>query len=154
VALADKQAGAVITAYLVAQIDAARRLRLFDRLGRSLGPDDYREYVLPYSQAILQAVHKTDVPSIHFGTDTATLLPLLKEAGGDVIGLDWRVELDRGWETVGFDRAVQGNLDPAALFAPRDELERRVRRILSGCGARAISSISDMVSCQRRPSKT
>ena len=67
---------------------------------------------------------------IHFGTDTATLLPLMKEAGGDVIGLDWRIDLDKGWEAIGVDRAVQGNLDPVALFAPRDELERRVRRIL------------------------
>jgi uroporphyrinogen decarboxylase len=122
----------VIAAYLVAQIEAgAQAVQLFDSWAGALSPDDYREYVLPHSQTILQAVHKSGTPSIHFGTDTATLLPLMKEAGGDVIGLDWRVELDRGWETVGFDRAVQGNLDPVALFAPRAELERRVRRILA-----------------------
>ena len=121
----------VIAAYLVAQIDAgAQAVQLFDSWVGALSPDDYRAYVLPYSQKILQAVKKTGTPSIHFGTDTATLLPLLKEAGGDVIGLDWRVDLDRGWETIGFDTAVQGNLDPVALFAPRDELERRTRRIL------------------------
>ncbi len=121
----------VIAAYLVAQIDAgAQAVQLFDSWVGALGPDDYREYVLPYSRQALQAVSATGAPSIHFGTDTATLLPLLKEAGGDVIGLDWRIDLDRGWETIGFDRAVQGNLDPVTLFAPRDELERRVRRIL------------------------
>ena len=121
----------VIAAYLVAQIDAgAQAVQLFDSWVGALSPDDYREYVLPYSHKILQAVQKTGAPSIHFGTDTATLLPLMKEAGGDVIGLDWRVELDRGWETLEFDRAVQGNLDPVALFAPRAELERRVRRLL------------------------
>ncbi len=121
----------VIAAYLVAQIDAgAQAVQLFDSWVGALSPDDYGMYVLPYSQKILQAVKKTGTPSIHFGTDTATLLPLLAEAGGDVIGLDWRVDLDRGWEMAGLDRAVQGNLDPVALFAPRDELERRVRRIL------------------------
>src|SRR5512139_2284245 len=121
----------VIAAYLVAQIDAgAQAVQLFDSWVGALSPDDYREYVLPYSRQILQAVQQAGVPAIHFGTDTATLLPLIKEAGGDVIGLDWRVELDRGWETAGFDRAAQGNLDPVALFAPRAELERRVRRIL------------------------
>lgn len=129
----------VITAYLVAQIDAgAQAVQLFDSWAGALSPDDYREYVLPYSKMILQAVQKTGVPAIHFGTDTATLLPLMREAGGDpstdsgqvVIGLDWRIDLDRGWEAIGLDGAVQGNLDPAALFAPRNELERRVRRIL------------------------
>ena len=127
----------VIAAYLVAQIDAgAQAVQLFDNWVGALSPNDYHEYVLPYSQKILEAVKKTGVPSIHFGTDTATLLPLLKEAGGDVIGLDWRIDLDRGWEAIGFDRAVQGNLDPVALFAPRDELERRVRRILDQAAQR------------------
>ncbi len=127
----------VIAAYLVAQIEAgAQAVQLFDSWVGALGPDDYRQYVLPYSRAILQAVKASGAPAIHFGTDTATLLPLLKEAGGDVIGLDWRVNLDRGWETVGFDRAVQGNLDPAALFAPRADLERRVRRILDQAARR------------------
>ena len=122
----------VITAYLVAQIEAgAQAVQLFDSWVGALSPDDYREYVLPYSRQILQAAQKTGAPAIHFGTDTSALLPLMTEAGGDVIGLDWRVELDRGWATVGFDHAVQGNLDPAALFAPRDELARRVRRILA-----------------------
>ena len=105
-------------------------MQLFDSWVGVLSPDDYREYVLPHSRFIIEQVQRTGVPIIHFGTDTATLLPLMAEAGGDVIGLDWRIELGRGWETVGFDRAVQGNLDPVALFAPRCELERRVRGIL------------------------
>jgi uroporphyrinogen decarboxylase len=123
--------GCVIADYLTAQVKAgAQAVQLFDSWVGALSPDDYREYVLPHSRFIIEQVQRTGVPIIHFGTDTATLLPLLKEAGGDVIGLDWRIDLDRGWETIGFDRAVQGNLDPAALFAPRDELERRVKIIL------------------------
>ncbi|HTP11121.1 MAG TPA: uroporphyrinogen decarboxylase [Anaerolineae bacterium] len=127
----------VIATYLVAQIEAgAQAVQLFDSWVGVLSPTDYREFVLPHSQVILQTVKASGVPAIHFGTDTATLLPLLTEAGGDVIGLDWRIDLDRGWETIGFDRAVQGNLDPVALFAPRDELERRVRRILDQAAKR------------------
>jgi len=123
--------GCVIADYLSAQVNAgAQAVQLFDSWVGALSPDDYREYVLPHSRFIIEQVQRTGVPLIHFGTDTAMLLPLLKEAGGDVIGLDWRVDLDRGWETIGVERAVQGNLDPVALFAPRAELERRVRRIL------------------------
>lgn len=123
--------GCVIADYLSAQVNVgAQAVQLFDSWVGALSPDDYREYVLPHSRFIIEQVQRTGVPLIHFGTDTATLLPLLKEAGGDVIGLDWRVDLDRGWETIGVERAVQGNLDPVALFAPRAELERRVRRIL------------------------
>ncbi len=127
----------VVAVYLVAQIDAgAQAVQLFDSWVGALGPDDYCEYVLPYSRFVIERVQHTGVPLIHFGTDSATLLPMIKEAGGDVIGLDWRSQLERGWEAIGFDRAVQGNLDPAALFAPRDELERRVRRILDQAAKR------------------
>ncbi len=137
--------GCVIADYLAAQVKAgAQAVQLFDSWVGALSPEDYREYVLPHSRFIIEQVQRTGVPFIHFGTDTATLLPLMKEAGGDpatgsgqcVIGLDWRIDLDRGWETIGFDRAVQGNLDPVALFAPRDELERRVRRILEQAAKR------------------
>jgi uroporphyrinogen decarboxylase len=76
------------------------------------------------------------VPVIHFGTDTATLLEAMREAGGDVIGVDWRIPLDRAWERLGPSVAIQGNLDPVALFAPRPELERRVRRILQAAAGR------------------
>ena len=127
----------VVADYLVAQVEAgAQAVQLFDSWAGCLSPDDYREYVLPHSQLIFRELSATGVPAIHFGTDTATLLPLLKEAGGEVIGLDWRTPLDWGWRALGFDVAVQGNLDPVALFAPRAELERRVRAILEQAGGR------------------
>jgi len=121
----------VVADYLVAQVEAgAQAVQLFDSWVGALSPDDYREYVLPYSKLILCEVQQAGAPAIHFGTDTATLLPLMKEAGGVVIGLDWRMPLARAWETIGFDTAVQGNLDPVALFAPRVEFEKRVKIIL------------------------
>lgn len=121
----------VVADYLVAQVEAgAQAVQLFDSWVGALSPDDYREYVLPYSKLILCEVQQAGAPAIHFGTDTATLLPLMKEAGDAVIGLDWRMPLDRAWETIGFDTAVQGNLDPVALFAPRAEIEKRVKIIL------------------------
>jgi uroporphyrinogen decarboxylase len=127
----------VVADYLVAQIEAgAQAIQMFDSWVGVLGPDDYREYVLPHSQFVLSQVKATGVPAIHFGTDTATLIPLMKDAGGDVIGLDWRTPLDWGWQTLGYDVAVQGNLDPVALFAPRPELERRVRAILRQANGR------------------
>ena len=129
----------VVADYLVAQVEAgAQAVQLFDSWAGCLSPDDYRDYVLPHSQLILRAVSATGVPVIHFGTDTATLLALLKEAGGDVIGLDWRTPLDWGWEILGSDVAVQGNLDPVALLVevPRPELERRVRAILQQAAGR------------------
>ncbi len=123
--------GCVITDYLTAQIQAgAQAVQLFDSWVGALSPDDYREYVLPHSRFVIEQVQRAGVPIIHFGTDTATLLPLLKEAGGEVIGLDWRTPLDWGWNVLGDDVAVQGNLDPMALFAPRDVLENKVKVIL------------------------
>ena len=127
----------VVAYYLVAQVEAgAQAIQLFDSWAGALSPDDYRDYVLPHSRLILRAVSATGAPVIHFGAGTATLLPLMKEAGGDVIGLDWRTPLDWGWDQVGTDTAVQGNLDPVALFAPRPELERRVRTILEQAAGR------------------
>lgn len=127
----------VVADYLTAQVEAgAQAVQLFDSWAGALGPEDYAEYVLPHSRFILRAVGATGVPVIHFGTGTATLLSLMKGAGGDVIGLDWRAPLDWGWQTLGRDVAVQGNLDPVALFAPRPELERRVRAVLDQAGGR------------------
>jgi uroporphyrinogen decarboxylase len=127
----------VVADYLVAQVDAgAQAVQLFDSWVGALSPEDYRDHVLPHSRLILRAVSATGVPVIHFGTGTATLLPLMKAAGGDVIGLDWRTPLDWGWDQVGADSAVQGNLDPAALFAPRPELERKVQAILDQAAGR------------------
>ncbi len=124
-------------AYLQAQIRAgAEAVQLFDSWIGCLGPDDYRRYVLPYSRQVFSALSGSGVPAIHFGTGTATLLTLLREAGGDVIGLDWRIPLDEGWLKVGHDRAVQGNLDPVALFAPRAELKERVAGVLARAAGR------------------
>jgi uroporphyrinogen decarboxylase len=127
----------VVADYLVAQVEAgAQAVQLFDSWVGVLGPDDYREYVLPYSQYVMEQVSAAGVPRIHFGTDTATLLPLIQDAGGDVIGLDWRTPLNWGWQVLGPDVAVQGNLDPAALLAPRPEIERRVRAVLKQAAGR------------------
>ncbi len=122
----------VLRDYLVAQIRAgAQAVQVFDSWVGALNPQDYEEFVLPYSQKILQDAKKENVPVIHFGTNTATLLPLMKRAGGDVIGLDWRIPLDQGWSLLGDDVAVQGNLDPALLFAPLPEIKKRVHDILN-----------------------
>ena len=117
--------------YLTAQIKAgAQAVQLFDSWVGALNPTDFEEFVLPYSKKVLDAAHANGVPVINFGTGTATLLPLMRQAGGDVIGLDWRVPLDQGWQTIGHDRAVQGNLDPVALFAPIPEMKKRIHDIL------------------------
>ncbi len=121
----------VLSDYLLAQIDAgAQAVQLFDSWAGVLSPQDYRRFALPYSQRVLSATTERGVPVIHFGTNTATLLPDLKAAGGTVIGLDWRVPLDQGWTHLGPDVAVQGNLDPAVLFAPLPELKKQVRDVL------------------------
>jgi uroporphyrinogen decarboxylase len=135
-ALMDKLSN-VLAEYLVAQIRAgAQAVQLFDSWVGALSPQDYENYVLPYSQRVLAAAKAEDVPVIHFGTNTTTLLPLMKRAGGDVIGLDWRIPLDEGWALLGNEMAVQGNLDPALLFAPRPELKKRVDDILRRAGGR------------------
>jgi uroporphyrinogen decarboxylase len=127
----------VLTDYLLAQICAgAQAVQIFDSWVGALSPEDYIEYVQPYSRRILQAAQETGVPVIHFGTNTATLLPLMKQAGGSVIGLDWRIPLDDGWNLLGKDVAIQGNLDPAALFAPLPELKKRIHDILRRAGGR------------------
>jgi len=121
-------------AYVRAQVDAgADVIQVFDSWAGILGPSDYSEFAAPYSRRVLDAV---DVPTIHFGTGTAGLLSHMREAGGDVIGLDWRVELDRAWATVGVDRGVQGNLDPAVLLAPWPHVEKAARDVLRRAGGR------------------
>jgi uroporphyrinogen decarboxylase len=129
-ALMDKLSN-VFVEYLIAQIRAgAQAVQVFDSWVGALSPQDYEDFVLPYSQAVLAAAQEENVPVIHFGTNTATLLPLMKRAGGDVIGLDWRIPLDEGWALLGHDVAVQGNLDPALLFATLPEIKKRVHDIL------------------------
>jgi uroporphyrinogen decarboxylase len=121
----------VLSDYLVAQIRAgAQAVQVFDSWVGALSPQDYEMFVLPYSQRVLSAAAAMNVPVIHFGTNTTTLLPLMKRAGGTVLGLDWRLPLDDGWKIIGHDRAVQGNLDPAILFAPLPEIKERALDIL------------------------
>jgi len=108
-------------------------IQVFDSWVGALSPSDYEEFVAPYSARILATV---EAPTIHFGTGTATLLGAMAEAGGDVIGLDWRIPLDRGWSEVGDDHGVQGNLDPAVLLGPWERIEAETRVILERAGGR------------------
>jgi uroporphyrinogen decarboxylase len=125
-----------VARYLNGQIDAgAQAVQLFDSWVGVLAPDDYRAFVLPHTQAVIRALPR-HVPVIHFGTGTAALLPAMREAGGDVIGLDWRVDLDTAWATVRHDVAVQGNLDPAVLLASPAVIRDRARAILARAGGR------------------
>jgi uroporphyrinogen decarboxylase len=120
--------------YVAAKVRAgADVIQVFDSWVGALSPSDYEEFVAPYSERILATV---DAPTIHFGTGTATLLSTMAAAGGDVIGLDWRIPLDRGWQEVGEDRGVQGNLDPALLLGPWERIEAETRAILERAGGR------------------
>lgn len=122
--------------YLNAQIEAgAQAVQLFDSWVGCLSVDDYRQFVLPHTREVIRNV-KSGVPVIHFGTGTAALLESMREAGGDVIGLDWRVRLDEGWQRAGHDVGVMGNLDPVALFAKQDVLKTQAKRILDQAGGR------------------
>jgi uroporphyrinogen decarboxylase len=122
--------------YVAAQVESgADVIQLFDSWVGALSPADYEEFVAPYSARVLAAV---DVPTIHFGTGvTEELLRALTRAGGDVIGLDWRIPLDRGWSVVGEERGVQGNLDPAALLGPWERIEKSALDVLARAGGRA-----------------
>lgn len=119
----------VVLAYLNAQINAGvDAVQLFDSWAGCLSPQDYREFVLPYSGKVFKGLQK--VPSIHFGTGTSELLGLMKEAGGDVIGIDWRVPLGRAWERLGHDVGIQGNLDPSVLLGREETIKKRVLDVL------------------------
>ncbi len=129
---------AAVGDYLQSQAAAgAQALQLFDSWAGALSPGDYEEYVLPHTRRAIEMVADTyDVPVIHFGTGTSGILPLMKRAGGDVIGVDWRIDLDEAWNRLGTDVAVQGNLDPTALFAPVPVIERQAARILDSVRGR------------------
>jgi uroporphyrinogen decarboxylase len=132
-ALMDKLADTFV-AYLRAKVTAgADVIQLFDSWVGTLSAEDYEEFVAPYSARVLAAV---DVPTIHFGTGTTHLLPAMREAGGDVIGLDWRIPIEGGWEIVGSDRGVQGNLDPALLLGPFERVATAANRILDAVAGR------------------
>jgi len=125
-----------ITRYLNAQIAAgAQAVQLFDSWVGCLGPDDYRRYVLPHTRAIVEGL-AAGVPLINFATGNPALLPPLAEAGGAVIGVDWRVRLDEAWRTIGYEKAVQGNLDPMVLLAEPDEIRRRAHEVLRQAAGR------------------
>ena len=135
-ALVDKLVD-VLADFLRDQVAAgAAALQIFDSWVGCLSPEDYKQYVLPGSRALLTKARALGVPVIHFGTGTAALLELMREAGGDVISVDWRVELDDAWQRIGYDTAIQGNLDPVLLFGPREKIEARVRQILGEAGGR------------------
>src|SRR5262249_19521056 len=122
--------------YLNAQIAAgAQAVQLFDSWVGCLNPDDYRDLVLPHTRSLIQQI-TPGIPVISFGTGTAALLELLREAGGNVIGVDWRVRLDEAWQRIGRDVAIMGNLDPVSLFANRDHIRAAARKILQQAGGR------------------
>lgn len=134
-ALMERLARAV-AAYLNAQIAAGvQAVQVFDSWAGALGTEDYRRFVLPHSRAVLAAL-PADVPVIHFATGNPALLALLAEAGGSVIGVDWRIRLDEARRAVGPGPALQGNLDPVVLLAEPAEIRRQVRAILDQVGDR------------------
>jgi uroporphyrinogen decarboxylase len=133
--LCDRLATAVAD-YLLAQIDAGvDAVQLFDSWVGVLSPADYREFALPHTRRIFDVIGRR-VPTIHFGTGTAAILGELREAGGDVIGVDWRIPIDTAWERIGFDRAVQGNLDPTLLLGPTHRMFSQTDDILTRVAGR------------------
>jgi len=124
-------------AYLRAQVEAgAQAIQVFDSWAGALDPDDYARYVLPVMRDVFGGVAGLDVPLIHFGVGTGELLALMRDAGANVVGVDWRVPLDRAWDRVGPDVAVQGNLDPAACVAPWDIVEAKAMDVLARAAGR------------------
>ena len=127
----------VLGAFAVMQVGAgARILQVFDSWVGALGPDDYVRYVAPYSRALIERIRSAGVPVIHFGTGAAGFFKELHAAGGDVMGVDWRINIDQAWMDISYRSAVQGNLDPAVLMAPIPELRMRVHELLKRTGSR------------------
>jgi len=134
--LLDKLA-TVMAEYLGAQVAAGgQALQLFDSWVGALSPADYQARVLPFTRRIFEATRTLNVPTIHFSTATAGLLGLIATCGADVISLDWRIDLDAGWERVGYGHGVQGNLDPAVLLGPVEGVVAGTRRVLRQAGGR------------------
>lgn len=129
--------GATTLAHLRAQVEAGvQAVQVFDSWVGALDREDYERFVLPTMRTIFDGLHALAVPAIHFGVGTGELLPLVRRAGGDVIGVDWRVPLDLAWERVGHDVGIQGNLDPAACLAPWDVVQRKAIGVLERAGGR------------------
>lgn len=125
-----------ITKYLLGQVEAGvDALQLFDSWVGCLSPEDYKTFVYPHSKSILDALPK-DIPVIHFGTNTSTFYDLMRDAGGDVIGVDYRIDLDKAWNIIGHDHAVQGNLDPILLFSSMDQIKAQAKKILRQAAGR------------------
>jgi uroporphyrinogen decarboxylase len=128
---------AVTTAYAAEQVQSgADVIQIFDSWVGCLSVEDYRRYVLPHVTSMVKQLQKTGAPIIYFGTDSATLLPAMQETGADVIGLDWRIPLDEGWQRLDHQCAVQGNLDPVLLFADWKEIKSRAEDILRHAAGR------------------
>jgi uroporphyrinogen decarboxylase len=127
----------VLGPFAILQVSqGARAIQVFDSWVGALGPDDYVRYVAPYSRALIERIRSTGVPVIHFGTGAAGFFKELHAAGGDVLGVDWRINIDQAWMDISYRSAVQGNLDPAALLAPLPELKIRVLELLKRTGTR------------------
>ena len=125
-----------ITQYVNAQIaSGAQVIQLFDSWVGCLGPADYRRFVLPYMQAIIRGI-TPGIPVINFGTGNPELIPLYAEGGSQVVGADWRISLTKAWEQIGFDKSIQGNLDPLTLLADRDTIKARAKSILDEAAGR------------------
>lgn len=128
----------IVLAHLRAQVEAGvHAVQLFDSWVGVLDRDDYRRFVFPHTARVFEGIAGTDVPAIHFGVGTGHLLKLMRDAGGDAVGVDHRIPLDEAWTTIGHERAIQGNLDPAVLLGPWDAVERKARDILARAGGRA-----------------
>ena len=127
----------VLTAYAAQQVQAgADVIQVFDSWAGALSVEDYRQFCLAPTTQLISAIRNMGVPVIYFGVDTASLLPAMRETGADVLGLDWRTPIDQGWKSIGYGTAIQGNLDPIALFAPEEVLKTRVELILKQAAGR------------------
>jgi len=129
--------GELLSTYLAAQVEAGcQAIQVFDSWVGALDPDDYARFVLPVMRDIFERLSGLDVPRIHFGVGTGELLGLMRQAGPDVVGVDWRVPLHEAWERIGFDIGIQGNLDPAVCLAPWEAIEAKALAVLRRAGGR------------------
>jgi uroporphyrinogen decarboxylase len=127
----------LVADYLIAQIDAGvDAVQVFDSWVGALNAHDYREFILPHTRRIFEALATRNVPTIHFGVGTGAILGELRNAGGDVLGADWRTPLDQAWHTIGHDRGIQGNLDPTLLLGPVERMLAGARDVLERAGGR------------------